>query len=116
MEAKIKAVGDVTVVTLVGKLEIEKSSGFKKACIEAFQGKKVVFSFEQLQFVGSTGIQSYFSILNDLNTSSAEPVKLANVKPDFMRVLAYSSLQGLEVHEDVPKALASFQPAVDSLP
>ncbi|UXR63444.1 STAS domain-containing protein [Bdellovibrio bacteriovorus] len=108
MEVKLLLDGDITVVSLSGRIEIEKTQSFKKACLQNFSDRKVVFCMKNLHFVGSSGIQSFFSVLNDLNVDKQMSVKIAGLTPDFQRLFSFSECSNLEVHESIEGALQSF--------
>lgn len=108
MEVKLVLDGDITVVSLSGRIEIEKAQSFKKACLQNFSDRKVVFCMKNLHFVGSSGIQSFFGILNELNAGNRMNVKIAGLTPDFQRLFSFSECASLEVHESIEGALQSF--------
>lgn len=108
MEVKLVLDGDIAVVSLSGRIEIEKTQSFKQACLQNFSDKKVVFCMKNLHFVGSSGIQSFFSVLNDLNARNSMSVKIAGLTPDFHRLYSFSECANLEVHESIEGALQSF--------
>ncbi|MGZ3769036.1 MAG: STAS domain-containing protein [Bdellovibrio sp.] len=108
MEIKLVLDGDISVVALSGRIEIEKNQNFRKACLQKFSDKKVVFCMRKLNFVGSSGIQNLFSVLNDLNATNQLSVKIAGLNPDFQRLYNFSEYSFLELHESVEGALQSF--------
>lgn len=108
MEVKILLDGDIAVVSLSGRIEIEKTENFKSACLRNFSQKKVVFCMKNLNFVGSSGIQNFFGVLNDLNSNNKLNAKIAGLSPDFQRLFNFSSCASLEVHESIEGALQSF--------
>ena len=108
MEVKLLLDGDITVISLSGRIEIEKAQSFKNACMQKFANKKVVFCMKNLNFVGSSGIQNFFSILNEMNLDSKMNVKVAGLNPDFQRLFSFSECSNLEMHESIENALQSF--------
>ncbi|QDK37885.1 STAS domain-containing protein [Bdellovibrio sp. NC01] len=108
MEVKILLDGDIAVVSLSGRIEIEKTQSFKQACLSNFKNKKIVFCMKNLNFVGSSGIQSFFGVLNDLNANNKMNAKIAGLNPDFQRLFSFTECKNLEVHESVENALLSF--------
>lgn len=108
MEAKLQVHGDVTVVQLSGKIDIEKSQNFTQVCRRSFRGKKVVFCLNGLQFVGSSGIQSFFRALGELHVGSPFGIRLSGVSADFQRMLHYSAVPGLAIHETIDRAIHSY--------
>lgn len=109
MEVKLLLDGDITVVSLSGRIEIEKTQSFKKACLQNFARKKVVFCMKNLNFVGSSGIQSFFMALNELNSVKGMNLKVAGLNADFQRLFNFSECSSLEMHESIEGALQSFE-------
>jgi anti-anti-sigma factor len=110
MEAKFYQKGEITVVALSGRLEIEKNHAFRQACMQSLKGKKVVFCMKDLNFVGSTGIQGFFQVIREFNHSNSFRAKIAELKPDFHRLLFSAGTVDIEVFENVAGALtANFQ-------
>ncbi|XGC79421.1 STAS domain-containing protein [Bdellovibrio bacteriovorus] len=108
MNVKILLDGEIAVVSLSGRIEIEKTHAFKNACLQNFSDKKVVFCMKNLNFVGSSGIQNFFGVLNDLNSNKKLNAKIAGLTPDFQRLFSFSGCSALEVHESIEGALQSF--------
>ncbi|MBC7370113.1 MAG: anti-sigma factor antagonist [Bdellovibrionaceae bacterium] len=109
MEAKFYQSGEITIVALKGRFEIEKTQAFKTACTQSLHGKKVVFCMKDLHFVGSTGIQTYFQIIREFSTANPYKAKVADLKPDFQRLWFHSNLLEVDLHENLAGALTSFQ-------
>ncbi|WP_413291423.1 STAS domain-containing protein [Bdellovibrio sp. HCB337] len=109
MEAKFYQEGEVTVVALSGRLCIEKTPAFRTACLQSLKGKKVVFCMKDLNFVGSTGIQSFFQTIREFNQSKHFTAKISDLKPDFYRLLSFGGAADLEICENMAGALTSFQ-------
>jgi anti-anti-sigma factor len=109
MEAKFYQTGEVTIVALSGRLEIEKAQAFRQACMSSLRGKKVVFCMKDLHFVGSTGIQGYFQIIREFSQGNDFKAKVADLKPDFQRLWFFAGTQEVEVHQNVAGALTSYQ-------
>jgi anti-anti-sigma factor len=108
MDVKLLLDGDVVVVSLSGRIDIEKNQHFKRACLQNFSNKKVVFCMKNISFVGSSGIKSFFHVLNDLNTNNKLCAKLAVSNPDFKRLFNVLECKNLEIHDSIEGALQSF--------
>ncbi|MEN0059327.1 MAG: STAS domain-containing protein [Bdellovibrio sp.] len=108
MEVRLVLDGEIAVVALSGRIEIEKAQSFRRACLQKFSDKKVVFCMKNLSFVGSSGIQSFFGILNELNSTQQVNVKIAGLNSDFQRLFSFAECPHLEVHESIEGALQSF--------
>lgn len=109
MNIKLVLDGDISVVALSGRIELEKTQSFKKACLQKFSDKNVVFCMKNLNFVGSSGIQNFFAVLNDLHGNKKMNVKIAGLNPDFQRLFQFAECANLELHESIEGALQSFQ-------
>lgn len=109
MNAQMSLQNDVTVISLSGRMNIEKAAFLRSACIKQFQNKKVVFCLNALHFVGSSGIQTLFQMMEELKASFGCEVKMAGLNPDFQRLWQYGQKSPLEVHENIEKALVSFR-------
>ena len=108
MELKLLLDGDIAVVSLSGRIEVEKTQNFKNACLQNFKDKKIVFCMKNLSFVGSSGIQSFFGVLNELNAANKMKAKIAGLSPDFERLYKFTECQNLELHESIEGAIQSF--------
>jgi anti-anti-sigma factor len=108
MDIKLILDGDITIISLSGRIEVEKTQFFRKACEDSFQNKKVVFCMKNLSFVGSSGIQNFFGTISELNTRPNFNIKIAGLNPDFQRLFNFSACGHLEMHESIEGALQSF--------
>lgn len=109
MDAKIYSIGEVTIVAIAGKLSMEDALPFKKACLSKLKNQKLIFSLQDLSFVGSSGIQSLFLTMKDLNEKNNCGIKLAGVSKEFKRIMDYSQFTNTEIYEKVESALTSFE-------
>lgn len=112
MEAKIQRHGDITVVQLRGQIDLEKNQNFRQFCFQQLADKKAVFCLDGLQFVGSSGIQVFFRTLEEIHARSKHGIKVSGLKPDFLRVLRYTAVSRLEVHETSEFAVRSFETGI----
>lgn len=108
MEAKLAQVGEVVVVTINGRLDIDKTHPFKEACFKNLLDKKVVFNLQQLNFVGSTGIQNFFQAIQEINSKNKYGLRIAGMTPDFLRLWSVRSSQDLAIYESTNIAVQSF--------
>lgn len=108
MDIKLILDGEITILSLSGRIEIEKTQNFRKVCEQKFKNKKVVFCMKNLNFVGSSGIQNFFSAIDQLNTDPQFNVKIAGLNPDFQRIFNFSACANLQMHESIEGALQSF--------
>lgn len=108
MQAKMRVEGDITVVSLVGRLAIEKTHQIKMAFEQNLNNKKVIFCLSELSFVGSSGIQTFFTLLEEFKKNSVMDIKLVGLHPDFLRVWTFAE-RVIPLHENVEQALMSYQ-------
>ncbi len=94
MKATIEHVNGVSVIRFEGFLDFEHSSAIKEKLLEVVQGKKnkkILFNFEKLEFVGSSGIKPFVQFLKKLNKSQIPP-KYYGLSPEYQKI--FRSLEG----------------------
>lgn len=110
METQLSQTGDITVVKISGRLDIDQTGVFRRACIANLSAKKVVFFLSELTFVGSTGIQSFFQIVQELHSTSPHGVRIVGLNPDFQRIFRMTAETNTAVClSHMTEALDSFQ-------
>lgn len=109
MEAKLDQRGDILVVHVSGQLDLEKSQNFRDVCLKNLKHKKLVFSLEGLQFVGSSGIQTFFRALNEIHASNPFGLRVTGLKADFQRLFQYTATAELKTFSALDEAVYSFQ-------
>jgi anti-anti-sigma factor len=116
MKTKIQKQGDTIVVNFHGKLEfntylpfrddLDKLSRSEKGDITP---KKIIFNFEQLEFVGSSGISSFVQTLKEFNTISSTKPRYCHVKSEFQKIIkAFDEDQEFQFYETEDRARKSF--------
>ena len=110
MDAKVKNQGEVTIVSILGPLDIEKTQPFREACIRHFLNKKVIFNMEKTTFVGSTGLQAFLEAVKTISEENQHGLKVIGVRSEFRRILQNLEFQNLQIHESEEGAVASFLP------
>ncbi len=110
MKAKISSLGDVVIVNLSGRIDIEYSQLFRKACLGdiARRSDKIIFNLKDLNFVGSNGIVPFIQALSDLAGQDRKRVHFCQVSPEFQKIFAASTAD-LQVFNDQDHALASIR-------
>lgn len=114
MEAKYAMRGEVVVVELKGRLDIESSEPFRKTCLERLVTEKVVFDLKNLNFVGSLGLKDFVTTLDDMAQKSLNGVKFCGVSSEFRRLFDASGLAGHQIFESQESAIQSFSPPPSS--
>jgi anti-anti-sigma factor len=116
MKTEIKKNGDTIVVSMNGKLDFETTIPLREdlgKILRQTQGdsaaKKIIFSFENLEFVGSSGISSFVQTLKDFNASSPLKPRFCHVGSEFRRVIkAFDEEQLFDFYENEERARRSF--------
>lgn len=106
MQAHVANQGEVVVVHLSGRLDIEATVPFRNACMNFLMNKKVVFDFKDLSFVGSSGILPFLETMQDFATRTKQGFKFSSMGIEFRRVFAASTLAHVEVYETAQQAVA----------
>lgn len=109
MKAMMSQEGEVTVVHVSGRLDINQNHPFRQACLAEFARKKVVFNLSDLSFVGSTGIQSFFQIIEDLYQANSQKVRVVGLNQDFQRLVGLKSEFKIPCLPSVYEAKVSFE-------
>jgi anti-anti-sigma factor len=105
--------GRVLVFELEGHLDFETTLQFQDTCtalIKKHQVERVIFNFERLKFVGSSGINQFIQVLKQFNARPTNKPKLCHLSPEFVKVFrAYqASRHPFDIHESENLAIASF--------
>jgi anti-anti-sigma factor len=104
----MKSLGDVIVIDLIGRIDIETSEPFKNAC-KRLLGKKLILNFSQLNFVGSHGIVPFVDAVRDLVQNDGLQVKFCGMGSEFQRIFQSSPLVPLEIYEDENMAASAYK-------
>ena len=111
MKAKISNLGDVVIVNLSGRIDMEYSQLFREACLDdiARRADKIIFNLKGLSFVGSNGITPFVEALSDLASQDRKKIHFCQVSSEFQRIFAASTLSHLQIFNDQDHALASIR-------
>lgn len=92
MIVKVLSEGEVSVISIGGRLEFERTKIFKEAMLRSLRGKKVIFKMDHLAFVGSAGIKNFFQFLLEQKTQNIMDVRIVGLKEEFFRLIDFSGL------------------------
>lgn len=95
MEAVFSQMGDVTVVSFVGRLDVEKAKSLNMNKANFHDGK-VIFKLDRLSFVGSSGIQIFFQTLADIQNLNRR-ARVTGVRPEFVQLIKFSKILNLAI-------------------
>ena len=116
MKTDIKRSGDSIVVTMEGKLNYEMQDPFKEDLADLITDaktdsvpKKIIFNFEKLEFVGSSGISSFVQTLKDFSARAPMRPRYCHVKSEFKRIIkAFDEADIFEFFDNEDRARKSF--------
>lgn len=108
MQVRTSQAGECVIVHLIGKLDVETAVPFRRACMEHLAGKKVVFNFKDLSFVGSSGILPFLETMQDFLRVNPNGFRFCSVGSEFKKVLSATVLGAVEIFENETLAATSF--------
>jgi len=93
MKTKFKFTQDAIYVNVEGLVDYETQAPFKENLDKILRKqktdetpRKIIFDFENLEFVGSSGITSLVQTLRDFNTLCDEKPVYQNLKSEFQKI------------------------------
>ncbi len=117
MQARVSNEGEVVVVHLLGRIDMESADGFRKVCLEKFTQSQVVFNFQSLSFVGSSGIIPFLETMQAFKAANTNGFKFSNVGTEFRRLFAATPLHDVLIFESFQLASRSFiEEGIPSIP
>lgn len=108
MQARVSTEGEVVIVHLLGRVDMESADGFRRVCLEKFAHSKVVFNFQSLSFVGSSGILPFLETMQAFKKANTKGFKFSNVGTEFRRLFAATPLHDILIFENFQLASRSF--------
>lgn len=108
MQARINRQGEVVVVHLSGRVDVETAEPFRKACLSQLVETKVVFDFKNLSFVGSSGILPFLETMQEFAGRNHNGFKFCGVSSEFRKVFASTPLHTIQIFDTHQQAIAAF--------
>ena len=108
MQARVAREGEIYVIRLSGRLDVETAEPFRDACLNHLRGRKVVFDFRGLSFVGSSGILPFLETMQEFAAANANGFKFSGVGSEFKKVFAATPLHVIEIYENENQAIDAF--------
>lgn len=108
MQAQIVRRDEFVIVHLMGRVDVETAEPFRRACFDHLLGKKVIFDFNGLSFVGSSGILPFLETMQEFACSSQSGLKFVGVGTEFRKIFSSTPLGLIEVYPDEIKAIEAF--------
>ena len=116
IQAKYRKEGDAIIINVNGRIDYENQVPLKEELRKMIKRnqfdttpKKLIFNFENLEFVGSSGITQFLQILKGINSQTATPPKYCNFKSEFKKMIqAFESQNEFEIFESEAHAISSY--------
>jgi anti-anti-sigma factor len=110
IRASITKQGNVTVISLQGKLDFESQDILRENIVSLMkEGRQVVIDLEELSFIGSSGVTQLFYSLAEYANSDDAPLRFCNVKSELRRIIgAYDLKKSFAIHTSREDALNGF--------
>ncbi|MES2856461.1 MAG: STAS domain-containing protein [Bdellovibrionota bacterium] len=109
MEARMIQEGEIVVVHLSGRIDVETSQAFKEVLLKRLLNKPIVFDFRSLSFVGSSGIISFLDALQKFHAINSAGLRFSSVGIEFRRIFAATPLSDVLIFETAAAAADSFR-------
>ena len=108
MQARINRHGEIVVVYLSGRVDVETAEPFREACLNQLISHKVVFDFKQLSFVGSSGLLPFLETIQEFAGRNANGFKFCGVGSEFRRVFSSTALVEIQIFDTDIQAVQAF--------
>jgi anti-sigma B factor antagonist len=109
MEVSVAEKGDVTVVTVKGRIDSSNAKEFDTPLMDVVQkGKtKIVLDMGGVEYMSSIGLRTIISGMKSLKEKGGT-LKLANLTNNVRGMLLVMGTELFDVHDTVDQAVASF--------
>ena len=106
MEARWRKDGDINIIHIFGHLTYEEVDQFSEVCNRLLD-EKVIFNFDGLSFVGSSGITSFFAAIQNLTKRSRIRPKVCCLGIEFRKCLENYGSSDFEYYDSEFLAIKS---------
>jgi len=116
MKTRIKQTGDTTIIAMDGKLNHEIQEPLRRELQKLAQQNlktdsvaKIIFDFENLEFVGSSGISSFVQTLKEFSHRLPNKPRYCHVRSEFQKFMkALDENDLFEFYETEERAKNAF--------
>ncbi len=105
MEIGFSKFDQVTVVHLAGKIDFESIKAFRLVCARNWNKSRVLFDFEKLNFVGSSGITYLVEAIENLHKLDDAILGFCYLKSEFRRIFEVGQLKDIPTFDTLANAL-----------
>lgn len=109
MQARMIREGEIVVVHLSGRVDVETAEPFRDVCLKRLIGCPVVFDFQALSFVGSSGIIPFLETMQQFHFKNVKGIKFSGVGSEFQKVFSATPLNVVEIHASASLAVEAFR-------
>lgn len=100
MEIRTTVIDQVFIIQLSGKIDFESIKTFRLLCANEWTGKKILFDFEHLNFVGSSGITYLIESIETLYRLGEAQIGFCRPRSEFHRIFEVGELRDVPVFKD----------------
>jgi anti-anti-sigma factor len=108
MQARVKVQNEISVVYLSGRVDVETAEPFRAACLRELKGKRIIFDFSGLLFVGSQGLLPFLETLQSFHDLSPGSFKFTGVGVEFRKLFSATPLSVVPIHDTIDQAITAF--------
>ncbi len=108
MEISFSKFEQVTVVHLSGKIDFESIKYFRLICARNWNKSRVLFDFEKLNFVGSSGITYLVEAIENLHKLGEAILGFCYLKSEFRRVFEVGPLKDIPTFDNLGNAVKAI--------
>ncbi|MDZ4661420.1 MAG: STAS domain-containing protein [Pseudomonadota bacterium] len=105
MEISFSKFDQVTVVHLSGKIDFESIKSFRLICARNWNKSRVLFDFEKLNFVGSSGITYLVEAVENLHKLGEAILGFCYLKSEFRRIFEAGPLKDIPIFDNLGNAV-----------
>lgn len=100
MEIRTTIIDQVFIIQLSGKIDFESIKSFRLLCTNEWIGKKILFDFENLNFVGSSGITYLIESIETLHRMGEAIIGFCRPRSEFHRIFEVGELKDVPIFQD----------------
>ncbi len=100
MEIRTTIIDQVFIIQLSGKIDFESIKTFRLLCANEWAGKKLLFDFENLSFVGSSGITYLIESIETLHRIGEAKIGFFRPRSEFHRIFEVGELKDVPIFQD----------------
>ncbi len=100
MEIRTTVIDQVFIIQLSGKIDFESIKTFRLLCANEWIGKKILFDFENLNFVGSSGITYLIESIETLHRIGDAIIGFCRPRSEFHRIFEVGELKDVPIFQD----------------